>query len=262
LGAEVTGYRDYSPGDDYRAVDWRICARHDELVVRQSQGEADQHTYLLVDCSRSMSLGRPSKFQAACKAAAALACVALSRREQVSVVGFSQEIVARSEHSASTGQMLRLLQFLDRLTPQGNTTDLVGAAKTFVQRSQRPGLAVVISDFYFRAGFRAGLDVLRRSGYQPRVVQIYEPQEPKGAPLGDVELLDVEQQTAQEVTITERDRAEYRRRYQEYRQALHQYCVGYRLGCVQIPSDLPEDDLLLRAIGIQSTARRLAAVRQ
>ena len=50
-GTEITGHRDYSPGDDYRQVDWSLCARHDELRVKQYEGEADRPVYLLLDCS-------------------------------------------------------------------------------------------------------------------------------------------------------------------------------------------------------------------
>ena len=64
VGTELAGHRGYSPGDDYRAVDWNICARHDELVTRRFVGEADRHVYLLLDRSASMGLGEPVKFDA------------------------------------------------------------------------------------------------------------------------------------------------------------------------------------------------------
>ena len=33
-GTEVTGHRDYSPGDDFQAIDWALYARRSELCVK------------------------------------------------------------------------------------------------------------------------------------------------------------------------------------------------------------------------------------
>ena len=84
-GTELSGYRDYAAGDDYRQVDWHLSARHDELFTRQFEGETDLRVYLLLDGSRSMAAGRPSKFDAARQVAAALAFLALGRHQRVAV---------------------------------------------------------------------------------------------------------------------------------------------------------------------------------
>src|SRR5580704_3524991 len=71
-GTEVTGHRDYSPGDDFRAIDWMLCAKRDELFVKLFEGRTEGDVHLLLDCSPSMGLGRPAKFQVARQVAAAL----------------------------------------------------------------------------------------------------------------------------------------------------------------------------------------------
>lgn len=252
-GTEITGYRDYAPGDDYRAVDWNICARHDELVVRQFHGEADQHTYLLVDCSRSMGLGKPPKSEAAAKAAVALAYVAMARHEQVSVLAFSDRVLAHWQSAADARRIAGLMRFLENLPPPEGTTDLAHVVGQLVRQRQRPGLAVVISDFCDPSGFQRTLDHLRHRAYAPRVVRIIDPREASADLLGDVELVDVERQTSLDVTVAERHLAEYCRRYWEHRDALRRYCAKYRLGWVELPSDLPENELSLRAIGARQT---------
>ena len=60
-GTEVTGHRDYSPGDDFHAIDWTLCARRDELYVKLFEGQADRDVHILLDCSPSMGLGRPAE---------------------------------------------------------------------------------------------------------------------------------------------------------------------------------------------------------
>ena len=248
-GTELTGHRDYTPGDDYRLIDWNICARHDELVVRRFQGEADRHVYLLLDCSWSMSLGSPPKFDVARQAAVALAYLGLADLARVSLLVFSDRIVAELPPLRDKGRILKAVRFLDALRPRRDRTDLASVAASFVGRCQRHGLAVILSDLYDPAGFRAALEILRRRGYSPRVVQIYESRDMEPDVLGDVELFDVESEDFWQVTVTEGSLARYRRLFRDFRRAVRSYCDSHALTCAQIPNDLPQEEFLLRAIG-------------
>src|SRR5689334_17313648 len=60
-GVEFADYREYSPGDDYRQVDWNVYGRSDRLMLRLHEQEEDLSVYLLLDCSGSMSAGSPPK---------------------------------------------------------------------------------------------------------------------------------------------------------------------------------------------------------
>ncbi|MEZ6046865.1 MAG: DUF58 domain-containing protein [Planctomycetaceae bacterium] len=61
-GIEFADHRDYTPGDDFRHIDWSLYARHDELLLKRFQEEEDLHLYLMLDCSPSMGFGTPPKF--------------------------------------------------------------------------------------------------------------------------------------------------------------------------------------------------------
>ena len=61
-GIEFADHREYTPGDDFRYLDWNLYARHDELLLKRFQEEEDLHVYFLLDCSRSMAFGEPPKF--------------------------------------------------------------------------------------------------------------------------------------------------------------------------------------------------------
>jgi uncharacterized protein (DUF58 family) len=244
-GTELTGHRDYTPGDDYRYVDWNLCARHDELWSKQFRGEADCPVYLLLDCSRSMALGSPPKFDAARQAVAALAYLALDRLEQVTVLGFSDRIAARLAPIRHKARILKLARFLEGLAPRPEPTNLAAAAEAFVGRHPPRGLAVVISDLYDPAGFQHGLGILRRRGYQVRVVQLYDPREANPKAMGDSELVDLESGVSWQVTLTERHLARYRQLYAEFQASVGNSCAAYGLPYVQLPTDLPQDELLL-----------------
>src|SRR4051794_23813622 len=61
-GIEFAAPREYTPGDDFRSLDWTLSARHDALLLKRFQEEEDLHVYFLIDCSRSMAFGDPPKF--------------------------------------------------------------------------------------------------------------------------------------------------------------------------------------------------------
>jgi uncharacterized protein (DUF58 family) len=70
-GIEFADHREYTPGDDFRYLDWNVFARHDELLLKRFQEEEDLHVYILLDSSRSMAFGDPVKFDYARQVAAA-----------------------------------------------------------------------------------------------------------------------------------------------------------------------------------------------
>jgi uncharacterized protein (DUF58 family) len=248
-GTEVTGLRDYSPGDDIRHVDWRWAARRDELLTKVFAGDVDLHAYILLDCSPSMGLGRPPKFQLARRIAAALGYVSLLNMDRLGVTAFAGGMVAGLPLLRGKTRIPALLQFLEHLSLQGTQTDLERAAGAFCRRCQRPGPVVVLSDLYDRRGFRRGLDALLHHGYEPRVVQIVDPGEADARALGDVELSDVESGASREVTITERAAARYRTLYAEFQDSVRRYCAERHVVGLQVACDAPEEETLLRVLG-------------
>jgi uncharacterized protein (DUF58 family) len=245
-GIEFADHREYTPGDDFRYLDWNVFARHDELLLKRFQEEEDLHVYILLDSSRSMAFGEPVKFDYARQVAAALGYIALADLDRVSVVAFAGDIVADFPLTRGKARILSLLKFLERLEPQGSVTDLARMARNFVHRGQRRGLAVVISDLFDPGGFERGLDLLRHNRYEPHVVQIFDRHEAEPQVKGDVELVDVETGLIQKVTITERNLRQYRKIFADYLESVRRYCNTYGIGGTRSATDVPFDELLLR----------------
>jgi uncharacterized protein (DUF58 family) len=246
-GIEFADHREYTPGDDFRYLDWNLYARLDELLLKRFQEEEDLHVYLLLDCSRSMGFGTPPKFDFARQVTAALAYIALADLDRVAVVAFAADIVADFPLTRGKGRILALLKFLEGLEPRGEDTDLDRVATGFVHRDQRRGLAVVVSDLYDPSGFERGLDMLRHRRYEPHLVQMYDKYE-KDPPdmLGDVEMWDVESGAARKVTVTEKNLRQYKRLFDEFQERVQGYANRYGLGCTRTQADVPFDELILR----------------
>ena len=254
-GIEFAEHRQYTPGDDFRYLDWNVFARHDELLLKRFQEEADLHVYVLLDCSASMDVGRPNKFDVARRVAGALAYIALADLDRVSVVAFASNIIDIFPLTRGKQRILPLLKFLSGLECRAEPTDLRRAMTSFVHRNQRRGLALLVSDLYDAGGFERGTDVLRHRQYEPHVVQLFDKTEADPRLLGDVELQDVETGECRKVTVTERSLRQYRRIFSEFLESIEAYCLKYGLGCTRTSTDMPFDELILRMMRVAGTVR-------
>ena len=254
-GIEFADHRDYTPGDDFRYLDWNVYARLDELLLKRFQEEEDLHLYLLLDCSRSMGFGEPPKFDLARQITAALAYIALADLDRVAVVAFADRIVSDFPLTRGKARILRLMKFLEGLQPQGNDTHLSELVTAFVHRPQRRGLAIVISDFFDPSGFQRALDLLRHHRYEPSVVQLYDRHDAEPDVLGDVELFDVETESLNKITVTEKHLKQYKLVFRDFLQSVRDYCRGYGVGCTMTSTEITFDELILRMMRVAGAVK-------
>jgi uncharacterized protein (DUF58 family) len=213
--------------------------------VKRFQEEQDLRVYLMLDCSRSMGLGRPPKIDYARRLTAALAYIALVDLDRVSVTAFAGELGAEFPMARGKDRLLSLLEFLDSLEMQAGPTDLARAMAVFVGRRRQPGLVVIVSDWFDRAGFARALDLLRHHRHEVHVIQLFDPAEADPSILGDYELVDVERHSRRKVTITERSLRRYRQVFAEFQDGLRAYCLRHALGCGQTSTATPFDEFLI-----------------
>src|SRR5438128_12626832 len=57
LSVEFADYREYSPGDDLKRLDWRAYARSERYVIKRYEEESNLRATILLDASRSMVYG-------------------------------------------------------------------------------------------------------------------------------------------------------------------------------------------------------------
>ncbi|MCX7386660.1 MAG: DUF58 domain-containing protein [Planctomycetota bacterium] len=245
-GIEFSDHREYNSGDDLRYLDWNIYARHGDLLLKRFQEEQDLHVYLMLDCSRSMSFGTPSKFDLARQLVAALAYIALADLDRVAVIAYANGVCAELPITRGKARILPFMKFLEELPTSGDETNLEKAVQGLLHRGARTGLAVVVSDLFDEHGFQKGLDQLRHRRFDAHVIQLHDPKEADPALLGDAELIDIESESVRRVTITERNLKLYKQLFTDHQAAVRAYCCTYNLGCTQAPSVVRFDDLIMK----------------
>ena len=183
---DFADYRTYHPGDDFRRIDYHLYARLDTLLLKLYEAEDEVRLRLLIDTSASM--GRGGKLQQAARVAAALAFVALVRRDPVTLHTFPFEGAA--PRFVGRGAAPLLFRHLEGLQASG-TTPFAAAATHLLARPGAPGVTVVCSDL-LTPEWESGLSRLPARGAEVVVVHVLAPEDLTPDFVGDLELVDAE----------------------------------------------------------------------
>jgi uncharacterized protein (DUF58 family) len=146
---EFAEYRAYTEGDDLRHVDWNVFARTERCYLKRYRGETNTRVTVLLDSSASMGYGsqRVNKLDYARFLTASLFFLAHEQRDAAGLIVFDDEVRDYLEPSTRHGQLPRLLHAIER-AKLGSRTDFRKPFLHFQQFLNRPGIVVVVSDFY------------------------------------------------------------------------------------------------------------------
>src|SRR5271165_2556329 len=198
---EFAEHRNYTVGDDLRHIDWNVYGRLDKLFLKLFLEEEDLHVYTLLDTSLSMDFGNPTKLRYGKQVAAALSFIGLVNHDRVLVDTFSARLDQGLHGIRGRSQMWRIVQYLDRLEASGNS-DLTSAAREFAIRHAGKGVVVVISDFLDKHGYQDALRYLLARNMDIYVIHILSREEVEPDLVGDLRLVDCEDDEAAEITIS------------------------------------------------------------
>jgi uncharacterized protein (DUF58 family) len=241
-GAGITfaDYAQYSLGDDYRSIDWRVYAKFESLLIKLFELEEDATIYLLVDCSPSMA----SKHAYAKQLAAALGYIALNTLDRLAVYGLADRLQPLFEPSRGRNQVIPLLRSLEAAQTFGGNTDLNACAREFEARHRRKGLVCVISDFLLPGGYEEGLSRLQWHKHEVFCLQTLDDNDLRCEWKGDVTLECVETGRSERVTISPREAKLYEDAMSEWNLGLKQTCAKRGLGFLSTNTDVSFESVI------------------
>jgi uncharacterized protein (DUF58 family) len=179
FSVEFTEYRQYSPGDDTRYLDWRLYARSDRYYLKRFEDETNLRCHLLVDQSRSMNYGSLdySKFDYARTLAATLAWFLNGQGDAVGLFTFADRVrdylPARHRH----GHLRQLMLALEKESA-GSETNLGEPLRRVAELARKRGLIVLISDLLAPVDELArDLGRLTAAGHEVVIFQVLDPNE-------------------------------------------------------------------------------------
>ncbi|HSS93896.1 MAG TPA: DUF58 domain-containing protein [Candidatus Dormibacteraeota bacterium] len=245
---EFADFRNYTPGDDYRLIDWNAYARLDRFMLRLFVAEQELPLSIFVDLSGSMDWGRPGKALAAKRLAGAIAYVALAALDRVRLTVFAASPTSAAAPYRGRRAVADLFARLQSL-PVGGRTDY--AKLVWPIGRQRPGMTVLISDGLGESSMDPAIAALRRARQEGAVLQLLAPQEIKPDWTGDATLRDSETGVERDFTFTPLTQGVYlealARRTQEIERSAHRRGLRF----ARLSTDEPVEDM------VQLTLRRL-----
>jgi uncharacterized protein (DUF58 family) len=147
FSVEFTEYRQYTPGDDPRYLDWRLYARTDRYYIKKFEDETNLRCHLLVDGSRSMAYGSLgwTKAEYANTLAATLAYFLHQQGDALGLLTFDETIRDYLPARHRRTHLRQLMLTLEK-PAGGRATDLTAPLKRIVELVRKRGLMIFISD--------------------------------------------------------------------------------------------------------------------
>jgi uncharacterized protein (DUF58 family) len=198
VGLEFLEVRDYTPGDDPRAIDWRATARTRRLQVRRHHHEAGADWMICVDRSASMVAADARKWSLAVELGAALAFVLLALGNRVGLALFSERLDAVCPPGRGQRQYAAVTQSLLRQAPAAHGG--ASALEVCAPVVGRGTSIAVISDFLAPDAMRAGLTRLRQRSGPLHALRVTSSSD-IAVPAGPATLVDAESGETLTVTV-------------------------------------------------------------
>lgn len=245
FSSEFADYRNYVEGDDLRFIDWNIYGRLDRLFLKLFLEEEDLHVHVLVDTSLSMGYGTPKKLDYAKRVAAAVAYIGLTNLDRVQVHAFSGGLHKATNPLRGKRVSWQLFEFIEQLAPLG-ATGLNESCKQFALKARSgKGIVVLISDFLDAEGYEEGLKRILAGHMDVYCIHILSPEEVNPELQGDLRLVDVEDGSAQEITVSQPLLKQYNETLRNFCAGLKSYCTKRGASYVFSSTDVPFDQLVL-----------------
>jgi uncharacterized protein (DUF58 family) len=242
-GIEFADYREYVPGDDARLLDWSVYLRSGKLMVKLCAEEKELTMVVLLDASRSMAFGSPSKLDLAKRTAAVLAAIAFrgGNRAGISVLGPSLLQPLRPDRSKVT--LSGIARTVRSIAPSDGSSP-APCVRQFASKYGRKCVAVLVSDLLFPS-WPDTLRALAGSGCEAHVVQVLSPEEASPGIRGETTLVDMEDGSETPIHADDDLLERYGRAMSLFMSSVRSECAAGGMSHTLVSSDSPLERVFL-----------------
>ncbi len=234
FSVEFTEYRQYTPGDDPRYLDWRVYGRSDRYFIKKYEDETNLRCHLLVDQSRSMEFGSRgyTKAQYASTLVATLAYFLHLQGDAVGLLTFNDKVREYMPARHRKGHLRQLMIALEQPT-SGQATDLVAPIERITTLIRKRGLVALVSDFLAPLDrLEKNLIALTAGGHEMNVFHVLDPVE-LNLGLEQASLFEDFESNRRVYIDPAAAREEYMKKLEAHNEALRAICrrlgIGYHL---------------------------------
>ncbi len=225
-------HRAYAQGDDFRSIDWSLYARLEALFVRERTRDDAPSLHVVLDTTRSMSFGAPTKLDLARRLGAAVGYLVAGEGGDVTLWTGT-----RSRAFRGPGSVPEFLVAAAEESGEGSPADSLA-------RIERKGLVVVASDFWDE-GLDGAMSELAASGHQLTLLHLLAREEMDPTISGRVRIDDAEGRGAVTRFVAEEEIARYRELLEEHVHGWRAWSMKREASYVRCASDVPFEDVCL-----------------
>ncbi|MFW5663045.1 MAG: DUF58 domain-containing protein, partial [Bacteroidota bacterium] len=115
----------YTPGDDYRTINWKASARRDELMVNKYRDETMQDIICMIDGGRQMKMPFEGMtlLDYAVNASLALSNIVIKKKDKPGLIRFSDKVYDYLAPSNRKGQMQKMMDMLYNIDTNFSESD-------------------------------------------------------------------------------------------------------------------------------------------
>lgn len=229
--------RPYAWGDDFRAIDWKIYGRTDDLYVRTYEEERNLVVHVIVDYSASMNFGKPTtKFDYASMLGVGFAYLAVKENEKFMFSTFSEDLSV-FQPRRGMGQLMAMINHLNNLQT-GGVSKVRDAMTQYKKLVGSRAMIIIISDFLIDINeIKEALYML--GNHAIKVIQVLDPIEKNLDLQGDFKLKDSETKTTLRTYITPRLKVRYQTMLDDHSAKIQETCNKLGMDFHLITTDKP-----------------------
>ena len=245
VSVEFSDFREYTPGDDFRRIDWNAYGRLDKLFVKVFMEEREGVFNFFLDKSKSMDQGDDNKGEMALKIVAALGYITINNLDRIVVSGLEDGNIVELGSGTGKKTFQKLLRDLNNIEFNG-TTNLGESIRK--RKITGRGVSIVVSDFLNNGGLEnleEGLKYLAFKKQQIILIQVLSKEDIE--PIIDEEVTLIDSETREEVKITLNYKVieEYKKTLKNYNENLKNIAKKYGAKVIFVRADESLEKVIL-----------------
>ena len=244
-GQEFLDHRNFTAGDDLRAVNWRAYMRLEKLFLKMFQIEPRVPIRLFIDASACMGMG--NKWDYARRLAAAITYVGLVRLDAMQLIPFREVLEEGLACGGGRHRFSPVADYLGALEARGNT-DFERVAREFLGDNRQRGLIIVISDFMGEGDWIRPLQFLADFGHELTLIQIWDDEDRAPSAVGDLEVTEVESGQQVKINFDEKAREQYTAGFDEYAEQLRRLALRNQGRYSGLPTSTSVEDAVFGSL--------------
>ncbi|MFN8671982.1 MAG: DUF58 domain-containing protein [Candidatus Sericytochromatia bacterium] len=148
-GIEFSEVREYSSGDEVRAIDWNVTARMGHPYIKEFIEERELTIIILLDLSASQRFGsgENTKIDTAMELAYIFSCLAIKSHDKVGLLLFTDKIEKYIPPKKGKDNIWKLITEITKFEPQNNKTNISVALEYLNKVIKKKAVVFLISDF-------------------------------------------------------------------------------------------------------------------